>query len=304
MSEFKVTILGCGSATPTLMHMPTAQAVQYGGRVMLIDCGEGTQLQLRRYRVPYSRITDIFVSHLHGDHCLGLPGLLSTLALHQIGGTVTVHIFRQGAEWLDATLKQFCRERPFNLEYNIIDPGAPGILLNNKTLSVKAFSLSHRVPCVGFIFKEKPKLRHIDGEAVRYHNIPHYAMQSLREGMDWASDDGTIIPNERLTSPPSRSASYAYASDTAFNPQVAMSVRGVDVLYHESTYGDDNEAKAEARGHSTARQAAEIAKLAGVQRLYIGHYSKRITDPQILVEQARTVFPQTFATNEGLTIDI
>ncbi len=304
MGNFKVTILGCGSATPTVRHFPSAQAVTYGNRIMLIDCGEGTQLQLRRFGLSFSKITDIFISHLHGDHFLGLPGLLSTMSLHQVSGHVTVHTFAECASIMQQLLQLVCRERTYELEFNIIDPGAPGVLLDDKYLTVRAFSLSHRVPCVGFRFDEKPKLRHIDGESAKFYGVPHYAMQSLREGADWINADGQTIPNSRLTIDPTPSHSYAYCSDTAFNPHVAKSVKGVDVLYHEATYGDDAGSKAEERGHSTARQAAQIAALAGAGRLVIGHYSKTITNEEVLVRQASEVFPNVIAAREGLTIDL
>lgn len=271
---------------------------------MLVDCGEGTQLQIQRFGISFAKITDIFISHLHGDHFLGLPGLLSTMALHGAEGTVRVHTFRQGAELLDSILSLLCRERPYTLEYNIIDPGAPGIVLDDTHLQVKAFALSHRVPCVGFRFSEKPKARHIDGEAVQYYGVPHYDMPALRDGADWTAPDGRTIANALLTREPSPARSYAYCSDTIFNPQVARAVEGVDVLYHEATYGNDNAHKAEARGHSTASQAAEIARLAGAGHLVIGHYSKMITDTEALADEARRIFPATTPASEGMVIDM
>lgn len=304
MGNFSVTILGCGSASPTLRHYPSAQAIKYGRRVMLVDCGEGTQLQIQRYGISFAKITDIFISHLHGDHFLGLPGLLSTMALHGTEGTVRVHTFRQGAELLESILNVLCRDRPYTLEYDIIDPGAPGIVLEDNNIEVKAFPLSHRVPCVGYRFSEKPKGRHIDGEAARYHGVPHYAMDALRAGADWTAPDGRIIPNALLTCEASPSRSYAYCSDTAFNPQVARAVAGVDVLYHEATYGNDGAHNAEGRGHSTAIQAAEIARLAGAGQLVLGHYSKAITDPEVLAREARQIFPATTAGREGMVIDM
>ncbi len=304
MRNFTVTILGCGSATPTLRHFPSSQAVSYGNRIMLVDCGEGTQLQLRRYGLSFSKITDIFISHLHGDHILGLPGLLSTMSLHQVGGTVTVHVFSEGAELLKRILDVFCHELTFELRYDIIDPGAPGIVFDGKHLTVKAFSLSHRVPTVGFLFTEKPRLRHIDGEAVKYHGVPYYAMQSLREGADWTAPDGKVIPNVLLTKAPGRSMSYAYCSDTSFNLQIASAVRGVDVLYHEATYGKADAAKAAARGHSTACDAARIAAAAGAGRLVIGHYSKKLTDENALADEAREIFKNVVPAYEGMVIEL
>lgn len=304
MSNFSVTILGCGSASPTMRHFASSQAVRYGGRVMLVDCGEGTQMQLRRYGIAFGKITDIFISHLHGDHLLGLPGLLSTMSLHTVEGTVTVHIFREGAEMLRTVMDVLCPTLSFDLKYNIIDPGAPGVLLDGKHLTVRAISLSHRVPAVGFVFAEKPKLRHIDGEAVRFHGVPHYALPAIREGADWTAPDGKVIPNRYLTTDPSPARSYAYCSDTAYNPHVAHAVRGVDVLYHEATYGEADAHKAAPRGHSTAVQAARIAAEAGVGMLVIGHYSQVITDEEALAEEARAIFPNTVAGHEGLTIEM
>lgn len=304
MSNFQVTILGCGSASPTLRHMPSAQVVAYGQRLMLVDCGEGTQVQLRRYGLSFARITDIFISHLHGDHFLGLPGLLSTLSLHNVQGGVTVHTSAEGADILRQIMKVFCRDMSFDLRYNILDPGVPTVALETKTLTVKTFPLEHRVPCNGFLFAEKPKGRHIDGEAVRFHQVPHYLMNDLRAGADFVRPDGAVIPNALLTKEPSPSGSYAYCSDTAYTPATAEYIRGVDVLYHEATYGDDSAAKAAARGHSTARQAAATALEAGAKRLYIGHYSQTVLDEEALANEARGIFPATFAATEGMKIDI
>lgn len=304
MSYFNVTILGCGSATPTLRHNPSAQFVTYRNKGMLVDCGEGTQLQLRRFGLSFARISDIFISHLHGDHFLGLPGLLSTMSLHGVEGTVTVHTFAEGAEILRRLMDLFCRERSFRIVYDIIDPSRPGIICEDANLTVETFPLFHRVPCVGYIFREKPKRRHINGEAVRFHGVPNYAMDSLRDGADFVKADGTVVPNRFLTSDPSPAKSYAYASDTMFNPAVAEAVRNVDVLFHEATYGDEDAHKAAPRGHSTAREAARIARMAGAGRLVIGHYSKVISDPETIAAQAREEFPEVTAANEGLRIDL
>jgi len=171
MSYFSVTILGCGSATPTLRHMPSAQLVRYRQQAMLVDCGEGAQLQLRRYGCSFAKISHIFISHLHGDHFLGLPGLLSTMALHDVQGTVTVHTFAEGAGLLKNILDMLCRERPYKLQFDIIDPANPGTVYSDANLEVVAFPLNHRVPCVGYIFREKPKKRHIDGESVRFYGV-------------------------------------------------------------------------------------------------------------------------------------
>lgn len=305
MSYFNVTILGCGSATPTLRHYPSAQAVQYRNRLMLIDCAEGTQLQLRRYSLSFAKVSDIFISHLHGDHFLGLPGLLSTMALHDVEGSVTVHTFAEGAEILRRLMNIFCRDRSYKLEFNIIDPDKTQVVFEDNNLVVTAFPLYHRVPCVGYRFDEKPKRRHIDGAAAKFHNVPHYMMNAIKDGADFERADGTIIPNARLTTAADPAMSYAYCSDTAFDTRVAESVKDVDILYHEATYGDERAQHAAPRGHSTARQAGEIARLAGAGQLVIGHYSKTIVDEIALAAEAAEVFDKpVIAAKEGMTLDL
>lgn len=304
MSYFNVTILGCGSAMPTLRHLPSSQVVSFHDRLFMIDCGEGTQLQMRRYGIPYGRLHNIFISHLHGDHFLGLPGLLSTLSLHDINGEITIHICREGAELLKTILAVLCRDAPYTLRYNVFDPSAAGIIYEDRTLTVENFPLHHRVPCSGFIFREKQGPRHMRGEMAKFYNIPHWQIPAIKDGADFVTADGTVIPNAHLTTEPSPAGSYAYCSDTAYDPRVAEAIAGITTVYHEATYGDDNEAKAGARGHSTARQAARIAAAAGASKLIIGHYSKTITDSAALAAQAAEEFKNVIAADEGLKIDI
>lgn len=303
MADFKVNILGCGSATPSLRHMPSCQVVDHRDRLMMVDCGEGAQLAMRRMRLKYSRLNNIFISHLHGDHCLGLPGLLSTMALHDIEGTVTVHTFAEGAELFERIINFFCRERSYDLRFNIIKPER-AVIYEDKSLSVETFPLYHRVPCVGYIFREKPKLRHINREMVDFYKVPVAMMHSIKEGADFVLPDGTVVANERLTTPAEPAYSYAYCSDTVYNPLVAEAVKGVDVVYHEATYTDDDAEKARQRGHSTAGEAAKIALEAGAKKLIIGHYSKSYADESGHIADACRIFPDTIAANEGLTIDI
>lgn len=303
MADFKVNILGCGSATPSLRHMPSCQVVDHRDRLMMVDCGEGAQLAMRRMRLKYSRLNNIFISHLHGDHCLGLPGLLSTMALHDIEGTVTVHTFAEGAELFERIINFFCRERSYDLRFNIIKPER-AVIYEDKSLSVETFPLYHRVPCVGYIFREKPKLRHINREMVDFYKVPVAMMHSIKEGADFVLPDGTVVANERLTTPAEPAYSYAYCSDTVYNPLVAEAVKGVDVVYHEATYTDGDAEKARQRGHSTAGEAAKIALEAGAKKLIIGHYSKSYADESGHIADACRIFPDTIAANEGLTIDI
>lgn len=304
MSEFKLHILGCGSATPSLRHLPSCQVVEYRGQLLMVDCGEGAQLSMRRMGLKFSRLTHIFISHLHGDHCLGLPGLLSTLALHQTGGTVTVHTFAEGARLFGELVDFFCRERSYELKFDIIDPTRRQTVLDLPGLTVESFPLQHRVPAVGFLFREKPKPLHLRGDMIKFHKVPVSQLKAIKEGADFINEEGKTIPNDMLTTPADPSASYAYCSDTVFTPSLAEITRGVDLLYHEATYADDCAEKARARGHSTASEAAQTAAMAHAGRLVIGHYSKAYNNEEQHLAEARAIFPDTIAANEGMTIPI
>ena len=305
MAQFQINYLGCGSATPTLRHLPSCQVIDFRNNLMMVDCGEGAQLSMRKARLKYSRLSHIFLSHLHGDHCLGLPGLLSTMALTgKEGGTVTIHTFREGAEEFERIMRFFCRETPFDIRYNIISPGADDVIWESDTLQVRAFPLIHRVPTTGFIFREKPKLRHIIGDAVAFHQVPVREIRSIKEGADFVKPDGTVVPNAWLTSDADPAMSYAYCSDTIFSERVARAVEGVDTLYHEATYLEPEREKAHARFHSTAAEAARVAQLAGVRRLVLVHFSKQYTDEDGHLAEARAIFPDTVTAHEGLRIDL
>lgn len=304
MSDFTLNILGCGSATPSLRHLPACQVIDYRGNLMMVDCGEGAQLSMRRMGLKFSRLGHIFISHLHGDHCLGLPGLLSTLSLQQKGGAVTVHTFAEGAELFSRMMDFFCRDRTFNLRFNILDPKKRQTALETNSLTVESFPLRHRVPCVGFLFREKPKPRHLRGDMAKFYNIPVSQLQAIKEGADFITPDGRVVPNAHLTTAADPSVSYAYCSDTVFNPSLADVVRGVDLLYHEATYADDFAQKARERFHSTASEAARIASSAEVRRLLLGHFSKAYNNESRHLAEARAIFPATDAANEGLRLSL
>lgn len=304
MARFQVDILGCGSATPTVRHTPSCQVIDFRDRLMMVDCGEGAQLAFRRMRLRFSRLEHIFISHLHGDHFLGLPGLLSTLALHDTGGEITVHTFEEGADILRRIMAVFCRDTPFRINYHIIRPEA-AVVYSDHALTVETVPLYHRVPTVGYVFREKPKPRHIDGDAVRFFGVPVSQMQAIRAGADFLTPDGRTIPNERLTRPADPAMSYAYCSDTAFDPRLAEAVRGVDTIFHESTYLADNIHKAAPRGHSTAAQAGMMATLAGARRLILGHYSQAYDSDEAFAREAATTFSgEIIAAHEGMQIPL
>lgn len=304
MSDFKLNILGCGSATPSLRHLPACQVIDYRGNLMMIDCGEGAQLSMRRQRLKFSRLQHIFISHLHGDHCLGLPGLLSTLALQEKGGTLTVHTFADGVKIFTEIMDFFCRERSFELQFNVVDPSRRQVVLDLPSLTVEAIPLQHRVPCVGYLFREKPKPRHLRGDMARFLNIPVSKILEIKNGADYTTPDGKFYTNEMLTTPADASASYAYCSDTVFMPSLAREVEGVDWLYHEATYADDSIEKARTRFHSTASQAARVAADAHAGHLLIGHFSKSYADEEAHLQQARAIFPATELAYEGMVIDL
>lgn len=303
MAKFQIDILGCGSATPSLRHQPSCQVIDIRDNLYMVDCGEGAQLQARRMKVKFSRLGHIFISHLHGDHCLGLPGLLSTLSLHQTGGTITVHTFSDGIDMFKRIMDFFCRERTYDLRFEPITPSRATIF-ENDAITVETVPLRHRTPTVGFIFREKPKPRHLDGELAKFYNIPIAKRHDIKLGADFVTDDGTVIPNSRLTKPASPSCSYAYISDTIYDPSIIPAIEGVDLLYHEATYTDSASHLATQRYHSTAAQAAMIARDAAVGRLLLGHYSKSYHNEDAHLCEARAIFPNTIAATEGLKIDL
>lgn len=303
MDILELNILGCGSAKSTLQHLPSCQVLNVRGHLMMIDCGEGAQLEMQRRHLKFSRLKNIFISHLHGDHCFGLLGLLSTMALHNIGGTVTVHIFKDGAELFGRMLGFFCRDRSYDLRFNIIDTHK-AVIYEDNAITVTSFPVTHRVPCVGFLFQEKPKLRHINSWACQQRQVPHHAMYSLQQGKDYVSPSGVVIPNSELTTDADRSISYAYCADTKYSKRVINAVKGVDWIYHEATYGEANLKDATKRYHSTARQAAMVAREAGAKRLLLGHYSSRYKDISLLEREAQAEFPNTIAATEGMKIDL
>lgn len=303
MAEFSINILGCGSATPSLRHLPSSQVVNHDGRLFMIDCGEGSQLQLRRMKIGFSKLRHVFISHLHGDHLLGLPGLLSTLALHEIGGEVHVHTFKEGIDWLREYERISRHHATLEVVYHPIEREHAVVYEDNR-LTVETFPLYHGVPCVGYIFREKPKPRKIRGDMMEFYNVPVYKRTAIKEGADFETPDGRIIENARLTLDPDPSASYAYCSDTVFHQGVIDAVRGVSTIYHEATYADDKLQKAKERGHSTARQAGIVAREAGAGKLIIGHYSKSYPDESLHLNEAKAEFDNVVAAREGMKIQI
>lgn len=304
MDQMILHILGCGSATPSLRHLPACQVIEYRGRLMMIDCGEGAQLSMRRAGLHMHRLTDIFISHLHGDHCLGLIGLLSTLSLQQTGGTLTVHTFPEGAKIFRQMVNFFAPYLTYDLRFNEISHKGGEVIMETNGLTVKTFPLRHRVPCVGYRFDEKPKERHLRGDVANFYGIPPYMRRAIKQGADFTRPDGTVVPNDRLTLPADPACSYAYCSDTLYFPELVEDVRDVTLLYHEATYADDNISKAAERFHSTASQAARIALAANANTLLLGHFSKAYNNEERHLAEARAIFPNTLLAYEGLSLPV
>jgi len=296
---FELTILGSSSATPIYNRHPTSQLLIIRDHHFLIDCGEGTLTQLLNYRIKYHKITHIFISHLHGDHYLGLVGLISTF--HLQGRINDLHIYGQ-QELMDIIEIQL-RISNMHLRYNLIFHSvmhyAAEVVFEDQEVMVRSVVLNHRVPCTGFIFKEKPRPRKLRIDKLQQHNIPFTYFNKLRKGDDFKTYNGDVIANKDLTEEPSPSRSYAYCSDTIFDIGIADEVRGVDLLYHEATFMHEQVERAASTFHSTCIQAAEIAKKGEVSKLIIGHFSARYRDLQPLLLEAKTVFENTELALEG-----
>ncbi|WP_108821502.1 ribonuclease Z [Dysgonomonas sp. Marseille-P4361] len=300
MEKFEVDILGCGSATPTIQHNPSSQVVNVREKLFMVDCGEGTQLQMRHSRLRFGRLNRIFISHLHGDHCFGLLGLISTLALLGRTGDLFIHSVAGLEEILRPQLDFFCKDNPFEVKIETFDPVNSEVIYEDKSVQVKTIPLRHRVPCAGFLFREQEKEAHLVAEMIKFYNIPIKELAKIKQGADFVTEDGAIVPNARLTRPATPSRSYAYCSDTAYSEKIIPIIEGVDLLYHEATFTQEDASRAKTTGHSTAKQAAEIAKLANVKKLMLGHFSARYTDNNILLDEAKVIFPNTILANEGL----
>lgn len=299
-----MTILGSSSALPTSERFPTAQLLNANERFFLIDCGEGTQMQLRKYRVRLGKVNHIFISHLHGDHTFGLFGLISSYNL--LGREETLHIY--GPEPLEEMLldhlKYFHGDPGYELAFHRIQCRRPALLYEDKNIEIRSLPLVHRVPTCGFLFREKPRERNIIKEKIHQYNIPIRQIVEIKKGADLEMPDGRVIPNGELTLPPPAPRSYAYCSDTLPNEDILPLIREIDLLYHETTFLHEDEKLARETFHSTASQAAELARKAGCRKLLIGHFSSRYKNLSDFESEARKIFPDTTAVNDGDVFEV
>ncbi len=300
----ELNILGCGSALPTTRHYPTSQVLNVRDKLFLIDAGEGAQQQFRRMGLKFSRLQHIFISHLHGDHCFGLFGLISTLSMLGRTGELVIHAYGDLEMVLRPMLNYFCKDISYQVRVNPISPFKNELIYEDRSMTVFTIPLKHSAPTCGFLFEEKKKSAHIIREMIDFYQVPVKDIVKIKEGADFVTSEGDIIPNNRLTLPSEEPKRYAYCSDTAYTEKIIPIIEGVDLLFHESTFMQEDLARAKETSHSSAIQAAEIAKKASVKKLLIGHYSARYNDITPLLKEAQSVFSNTEAANEGMKITI
>lgn len=304
MEKFDIHILGCGSALPTTRHQATSQIINIREKLFMIDCGEGTQVQLRRSRLRFNRLNHIFISHLHGDHCFGLIGLISTFGMLERTADLHIHCHPELEKLLMPQLDFFCKGMSYQVIFHPFNPTEQAVIYDDRSVSVETIPLRHRIPTCGFLFKEKPTPNHIIRDMIDFYRIPTCFLNRIKNGEDYITTDGTIIPNARLTTPSAPPRSYAYCSDTAYLPRIVPQIKGADLLFHEATFANSEQIRAKQTFHSTAEQAASIAREAEVKKLLIGHFSARYEDESILLKEASALFPNTILAAENMKISL
>jgi ribonuclease Z len=299
----KVTILGNNSALPAFGRHPTAQAVSVYGEVLLIDCGEGTQSQMQRYGLRWRSMHHIFISHLHGDHYFGLPGLVNSMSL--LGRTAPLHLYAPAdlKPILDAILKVADTILTYPLYFHELPEGT-ALLVDDPSFSVTCFAVDHRIQCHGFLVERKTRGRKLLPAKCGEYGIPSEFYESLKQGNDYTKEDGEVVKNECVTEDGPVPKKYAYCADTIFTDKFLEVIKGSDTVYHECTYLDNDRVKAAARYHSTAAQAAELAKMAGAKQLLLGHFSSKYKDLDPFREEASAIFPNVFVSIEGIAYEV
>ncbi|MFK8104370.1 MAG: ribonuclease Z [Saprospiraceae bacterium] len=302
--RFEVTVLGSNAAIPTAERFTSAQILNVQEQLFLIDCGEGTQLRMGEYQVRRNKIQQIFISHLHGDHIFGLMGLLTSYSLN--GRKKGLHIYApEGlSEMIEIQLKHTQSYLSYSLHFHTVNPTKSEIIFENSILTVQSIPLRHRIPAAGFLFREKPFKRKIIAAKIEAYQIPYSEINGIKAGADFVTSTGTVIPNAELTTPPPKSRSFAYCSDTMYHEAIIPLIEGIDCLYHETTFMHDELPRAIKTMHTTAHQAAQLAAKAKVGRLIMGHYSSRYTDLTELLAEARAVFPESYLGLDGKQFEV
>lgn len=302
--KFSLTTLGTASALPTVNRFPSAHVLNVHERLFLIDCGEGCQMQLRRYGFPFLKFREIFISHVHGDHIFGIYGLLSTMSM--LGRTAELFIYapRLFGAILKSFLKHFGESFKYTVTHVVVNVKSAEQIYETKSIEIYAFPMNHRTDCFGYVFREKMPLRNVIIYKIEKYNLSLYEIARLKEGEDIIREDGEILMNPDLTYVPYIPRSFAYCSDTAPFPQLAEYIKGVDLLYHEATFLEETKKLAETTLHSTAFQAARTACEAGAKRLVLGHFSSRYKDESLFLNEAKSIFPDSELAQEGREFEI
>ena len=295
----KLTVLGCYAATPRTFTNPTSQVLEINNELFLIDCGEGTQVELRRHKIKFGKIKHVFISHLHGDHFYGLVGLVSTFML--LNRKTELHIYGpKGIKEIVLMQLKFSNSwTGYPLYFHELTSNEPQVILNTRKVTVETIPLKHRIYANGYLFKEKPKPRKLLMEEVEKYDIDVAYYKGIKKGKDAVLDNGTVIPNAQLTADPEPPQSYAFCSDTAYHPAMVEQLKNTTVLYHESTFLEEHAYLAAPTGHSTAREAAAIARAANVSQLILGHFSTRYESIEIFKKEAAEVFPYVHLADDG-----
>ena len=302
--KFELTILGSSSALPTSQRNLTAHVLNVYERFFLIDCGEGTQIQLRRNKVKFGKINHIFISHLHGDHFYGLFGLLSSFNLLDRTNDLHIYAHKPLKKGIDYIRKNFEGPLNYNIHFHPINPDIKELIYEDKRLEVYSFPLKHKIPTSGFLFVEKPRLPNIKKSYVEKYDISIKNIHHIKNGGDYTRPDGKIIPHTEITEPPYRQRSYAFCSDTGYYDEMVPVIQNVDLLYHEATFQEEHKDEAAQTLHSTAKQAAKIAQKAQAGKLIIGHFSARYKNTDILLNEAKEIFRETISAEDGLMYEI
>ncbi len=297
-----VTILGNNSAVPAFNRHPTSQVVSHDGTNYLVDCGEGTQIQMIKYKIRRGKITHIFISHLHGDHYFGLVGLINSFSLLSHSQTLHIYAPEPLQQIIEMQLKVADNTLSYPLFFHTLT--APAILVDNDKIKISCFRTTHRIECYGFVFEEKEGKRKLLIDKVTKAEIPVSFFSSLQAGLDYITSQGKRIANEEVTALPEKGKKYAFCADTKYDESIIPHIYGADAIYHETTYLDNLRDKAEERFHSTTKQAASIARKAMVKKLLIGHFSSKYATLELFEKEAREVFPNTELALEGVTYNI